>query len=132
MPSLSTLDVLELMRLDASWYLPAPIHPASLVDAIREVAARYPASYSTEGLRGNVVAHVAVELGCSWAELRDVEDLTTGLNEAYTPGAPLRFDGLAAEYWSLLDDLSAAGWRWDAIAKRVYQDYENHLSDSPF
>ena len=121
-----------MLRLDASWYLPAPVHPASLVDAIREVAARYPAMYSMDGLRGNIVAHVAVELGCSWAELRDVEDLTTGLNEAYTLGAPLRFDGLAAEYWSLLDDLSAAGWRWGAIGKRFHQDHKNRLNSSPF
>lgn len=124
--------VLDMLRLDASWYLPAPVHPSSIVDAIREVAARYPGSYSTGGQRGNIVAHVAVELGCSWAELRDVEDLTTGLNEAYTLGGPLRFDGLSLEYWSLLDDLSAAGWRWDRIAERIHQDYKNHLSGSPF
>lgn len=132
MPSPSTLDVLELMRLDASWFLPASVHPSSLVDAIKEVAARYPGSYSTDGLRGNIVAHVAVELGCTWRELPGIEDLTTGLNEAYTPAAPLRFDGLALEYWSLLDDLSAQGWRWDKIAERISHEFTNHLSEAPF
>ena len=123
---------LELLRLNAPWDLPATIHPASLVDAIDEVAARYPMAHTEGRQRDNIVARVAVELGCSWAELRDVEDLTTGLNEAYTPGAPLRFDGLASEYWSLLDDLSAAGWRWDKIAERIDNEFINHLSASPF
>jgi hypothetical protein len=119
-------------RLLAGHYLPDPVHPASLVDAISEVAARHPYAYNTGTGPGNMVARVAVELGCFWQELDGVEDLTTGLNDLYSPGAPLRFEGLALEYWSLLDDLSAYGWRWEEIATRISHEYNNHLSESPF
>ena len=123
---------LELLRLNAPWDLPATVHPSSLVEAISEVAARYPSAVSEGRGRDNIVARVAVELGCSWHELADVEDLTTGLNEAYSPGAPLRFDGLALEYWSLLDDLSAQGWTWETIARAIGNMFTNHLSEAPF
>lgn len=120
-------------RLNAGFFLPDPVHPASLVDAINEVAARYPTNY-TRDVRGrdNLVARVAVELGCSWPELDGIEDLTTGLNELHSPGAPLRFEGLALEYWSLLDDLSAQGWTWETVARAISAMYQNHLSESPF
>jgi hypothetical protein len=125
----SELD--DLYRLNAPWDLPASVHPASLVDAIREVAARHPDKWD-DGGKDRLVARVAIELGCSWHELAGVEDLTTGLNEAYTPGAPLRFDGLSREYWSLLDDLSAQGWTWDTTARAIGSMYDNHLSAAPF
>jgi len=128
-------DILELVdgfRLDASHYLPLPVLAGSLVSAIAEVAARYPTAYNGTDLREVLVARVAVELGCSWPDVAMVEDLTTGLNEAYTPWAPLRFDGLALEYWSLLDDLSSQGWRWDAVGKFFTEDYRARSSEIPF
>lgn len=129
---MDTMDELELLRLNAPWDLPATVHPASLVDAINEVAARYPTAVSEDGLRNDIVARVAVELGCSWHELAGVEDLTTGLNEAYELGAPLRFDGTALEYWSLLDDLSAQGWTWETIARAIDNLHRNSFNEAPF
>lgn len=118
-------------RLNAGYRLPDPIHPSSLVMAIEEVAARYPTAVSWDGLKDNMVARVAVELGCSWYEVGEAEDLVTGLNDVYTPGAPLRFTGRALEYWSLLDDLSAQGWTWETIARSISNLHRNNSSEFP-
>ena len=106
-------------RLNAGYRLPDPIHPDSLEMAIAEVAARYPTAITKPGLKDNLVARVAVELGCSWYECGEVEDLVTDLNDYHTLGAPLRFTGKSLEYWSLLDDLSAQGWTWETIARTI-------------
>ena len=108
-------------RLNAGYRLPDPVHPDSLVMAIDEVAARYPTATTVlhGGMRDNMVARVAVELGCSWVEVFEAEDLVTDLNDYHVPGAPLRFTGKSLEYWSLLDDLSAQGWTWETIARTI-------------
>ena len=80
-------------RLNAGYRLPDPVHPDSLVAAVEEVAARYPYACTTSEIKGNLVARVAVELGCSWFEVGNAEDLTTDLNDVHTPGAPLRLLG---------------------------------------
>jgi hypothetical protein len=118
-------------RLNAGYRLPDPIHPNSLVMAIEEVAARYPTAVTADGAKDNLVARVAVELGCSWFEVGEVEDLVTELNDVHTPGAPLRFTGLSLEYWSLLDDLSAQGWTWETIARAISHMYRNHCTPNP-
>lgn len=118
-------------RLNAGYRLPDPVHPDSLVTAIEEVAARYPYACTTAELKGNMVARVAVELGCSWFEAGEAEDLVTELNDVYTPGAPLRLTGRALEYWSLLDDLSAQGWTWETIARSISHLHRNNNTPYP-
>jgi hypothetical protein len=119
-------------RLNAGYRLPDPVHPESLVTAIEEVAARYPTATTQEGLKDNLVARVAVELGCSWYECGEAEDLVTDLNDYHVPGAPLRFTGLSLEYWSLLDDLSAQGWTWETIARTIANLYRASQMPIPF
>lgn len=124
---ISVID-LEDPRLNAGYFLPDPVHPSSLVMAIQEVAARYPYACTTSELKGNILARVAVELGCSWFECGEAEDLVTDLNDFHTPGAPLRFTGRSLEYWSLLDDLSTQGWTWETIARTIANlDRANNL-----
>jgi hypothetical protein len=125
------MATLDDLRLNAGYRLPDPVHPDSLVDAVNEVAARYPMAVTAEGLKDNIVARVAVELGCSWYELGLVEDLVTELNEYYTLGAPLCFQSLALQYWSLLDDLSAQGWTWSTIAGAIDNLHRNHNTLEP-
>jgi hypothetical protein len=118
-------------RLNAGYRIPDPIHPASLISAIDEVAARYPTAVTAAGLKDNLVARVAVELGCSWYEAGQAEDLTTDLNDLHTPGAPLHFSGRALEYWSLLDDLSAQGWTWETVARTMSHLHGNYEATEP-
>jgi predicted short-subunit dehydrogenase-like oxidoreductase (DUF2520 family) len=118
-------------RLNAGYKLPDPVHPASLISAVEEVAARYPYAITADGLKGSIVARVAVELGCSWFEVGEAEDLTTDLNDHHTPGAPLCFTGRSLEYWSLLDDLSSQGWTWLTIARSLRHLHENYSTDQP-
>src|ERR671926_1908277 len=118
-------------RLNAGYRLPDPVHPASLISAIEEVAARYPFAVTAAGLKDSIVARVAVELGCSWYELGEVEDLITDQNDFHTPGAPLRFEGRALEYWSLLDDLSTQGWTWSTIGRSMSHLHRNYETSPP-
>lgn len=118
-------------RLHVGYKLPDPIHPDSLVAAIEEVAARYPTAVTADGVRGSIVARVAVELGCSWLEVDEAEDLVTDLNEVHTPGGPLCFTGRALDYWSLLDDLSESGWTWETIARCISNLHNNYLNPYP-
>lgn len=118
-------------RLNAGYRLPDPVHPDSLVAAVEEVAARHPYAYTEGKALGNMVARVAVELGCSWYEVSEAEDLTTDLNDYFSPGAPLRFTGRSLEYWSLLDDLSAQGWTWETVARAIVNLHRNHSAAEP-
>lgn len=118
-------------RLNAGYRLPDPVHPESLVAAIEEVAHRHPYAITEGKQTGNLVARVAVELGCSWYEVGEAEDLTTDLNDYFSPGAPLRFTDRALEYWSLLDDLSAQGWTWETIARAVANLHRNLVTSEP-
>lgn len=117
-------------RLNAGYYIPDPIHPDSLVAAIDEVAARHPTAVTADG-EGDLVGLVAVELGCTWPEVRAAEDLTTDLNSHFTPGAPLYLTGRSLEYWSLLDELSTQGWTWETIARCISNLDRNHNSPNP-
>lgn len=119
-------------RLNAGYRIPDPIHPDSLVAAIEEVAARYLTTTVTAGREGyNLVARVAVELGCTWPEVRAVEDLSTELNAYFTPGAPLYLTGRSLEYWSLMDALSAQGWTWETIARCISNLDRNYNNPTP-
>lgn len=117
-------------RLNAGYRLPDPVHPGSLVAAVEEVAARYPQAVTMGRTKDNMMARVAVELGCSWYEVGEAEDLVTDLNDYFTPGAPLRFTGRSLEYWSLLDDLSAQGWTWNTVARAISVLHRNN--ETPF
>lgn len=121
-------------RLNAGYRLPDPVHPDSLVAAIEEVAARYPTAISKATF--NMVAMVAVELGCSWEEIRIVEAesqecLVLDLNDYHTPGAPLRVTGQALEYWTLLDDLAQVGWTFETIARCISNLHRNNNTPNP-
>jgi len=121
-------------RLNAGYRLPDPVHPDSLVAAIEEVAARYPMAVSKPSF--NIVAMVAVELGCSWEEIRIIEAESQGileldLNDYHTPGAPLRITDQALEYWTLLGDLAPMGWTFNAMARSISYLHRNNNTPYP-
>ena len=123
---------LDDYRLDASQWLPDPVHPESLVTAIEEVASKDPLRYDESGDSGAFLGNLAVELGIPWQEVLLVEfPYVDGLNDLHTPGAPLRITGEALEYWNLLDALVSQGWTWGVVAKAIRRMYENNHTEHP-